>query len=107
MNVVVYPPSLISRTNSSEKSEQEARELAFGLVKVPKLECCGGRCSCPDHKCGCGEECGGCCADTSTGESAPSVSIISVSETRLQSAAGTLISTSQVSSNPSKGSCCS
>lgn len=32
-------------------------------VNLPKLECCGGRCSCPNDQCVCGAACGGCCGD--------------------------------------------
>jgi len=37
------------------------QQKAFGLVQVPKLQCCAGNCGCTDQ-CGCGELCGGCCA---------------------------------------------
>lgn len=58
-NVTVYPKSLF---------DDEARNLgergpAFGLVQLPKLECCNGRCGCPGESCGCGESCNGCCSD--------------------------------------------
>ncbi|KAK6988605.1 hypothetical protein R3P38DRAFT_3290997 [Favolaschia claudopus] len=33
------------------------------VVNLPKLECCGGRCGCPDGSCGCGKACGGCCEE--------------------------------------------
>ena len=56
-NVIVYPPSLFTSADRDERSR------AFGLVNIPKLECCGGRCSCPENQCGCGENCGGCCID--------------------------------------------
>ncbi|KAL1747331.1 hypothetical protein HDZ31DRAFT_61388 [Schizophyllum fasciatum] len=29
-------------------------------VELPKLECCGGNCGCPDGRCGCGQTCDGC-----------------------------------------------
>lgn len=57
-NVTVYPPSLFAK---GAASIDEQRGLAFGLVQIPKLECCGGKCSCPEGTCGCGDECGGCC----------------------------------------------
>ena len=60
MNVTVLPPNLITRSKSAFDSEIER---AFGLINIPKLECCGGRCSCPKSKCECGEDCGGCCVD--------------------------------------------
>jgi len=37
--------------------------VAFGLVNLPKLECCGGRCSCPAGGCSCGKGCDGDCAE--------------------------------------------
>lgn len=61
-NTVVYPRGLFSGGGS------EARGLAFGLVNVPKLECCGGRCSCPEGNCECGDVCGGCCAKDASPE---------------------------------------
>jgi hypothetical protein len=39
----------------------------FGAVKLPKLECCGGRCGCPDGRCMCGTACDGRCAEHITG----------------------------------------
>ncbi|KAL0958678.1 hypothetical protein HGRIS_014010 [Hohenbuehelia grisea] len=53
-NVLVYPSSAL---NAQERS------AAFGLVNVPKLECCAGKCGCPNGRCGCGTSCDGCCAD--------------------------------------------
>lgn len=32
-------------------------------ISLPKLECCGGQCGCPDGGCACGTNCGGCCAE--------------------------------------------
>ena len=68
MNVQVYPVDLFSPnpTGNSNPTAKvsfdiEEREAAFGLVKVPKLECCGGRCGCPDDGCGCGKSCDGQC----------------------------------------------
>ncbi|KAF5377244.1 hypothetical protein D9615_006404 [Tricholomella constricta] len=52
MNVMVYPDAARGASD---------RALAFGLVTIPKLECCGGRCACPDGLCGCGKACDGCC----------------------------------------------
>ena len=41
----------------------EERGPAFGLVSVPKLQCCAGKCGCPDGSCGCDHSCGGCAGD--------------------------------------------
>ncbi|KAG1738598.1 copper fist DNA binding domain-containing protein [Suillus paluster] len=49
-DVTIYPVDLFT----------EERGAAFGLVTVPKLECCGGRCGCPYGGCGCGQSCDGC-----------------------------------------------
>lgn len=64
-NVTVYPKSLFSgdRRNLDEVGR------AFGLVNLPKLECCAGRCGCPGDSCGCGDNCGGCCSNHEGGES--------------------------------------
>ena len=53
---------------------QEIVRSAWGLVDVPKLECCGGACGCPDGRCGCGSSCAGCCVegDTPSNYSGPS-----------------------------------
>ncbi|KII86326.1 hypothetical protein PLICRDRAFT_43921 [Plicaturopsis crispa FD-325 SS-3] len=40
-------------------------------VQLPKLECCGGSCGCPDGRCGCGKACNGSCAEHRQGEDAP------------------------------------
>jgi len=53
-NITVYP-------NSAWESNESA--VAFGLINLPKLECCGGTCGCPDGRCGCGKTCDGCCSD--------------------------------------------
>ena len=52
-DITVYP-------NCAWESEESAN--AFGLVNLPKLECCGGSCGCPDSRCGCGNSCNGCCS---------------------------------------------
>ncbi|KAJ4499315.1 hypothetical protein C8R41DRAFT_893599 [Lentinula lateritia] len=39
------------------------RGVPFGLITIPKLECCGGKCGCPDGDCSCGKSCEGCCTD--------------------------------------------
>lgn len=71
-NVMVYPSNLFANhdtiTTSSATTQKrtsafslENRDVAFGLVKVPKLECCGGRCGCPEDGCSCKKSCGGRC----------------------------------------------
>ncbi|KAG2160188.1 copper fist DNA binding domain-containing protein [Suillus bovinus] len=55
-NITIYPTDLFAKSNK----EYEERGAAFGLVTVPKLECCGGRCDCPSDGCGCGQSCDGC-----------------------------------------------
>ncbi|KAF4623222.1 hypothetical protein D9613_002010 [Agrocybe pediades] len=35
----------------------------FGVVQLPKLECCGGQCNCPAGRCTCRVSCAGCCTD--------------------------------------------
>jgi hypothetical protein len=58
MNITVYPPSLFF----GEGSRLDEQGPAFGLVQLPKLECCSGKCGCPGDTCDCGQECDGCCA---------------------------------------------
>lgn len=58
MNVTVYPQSLFL----GEGKRLDEHGPAFGLVKLPKLECCAGKCGCPGESCGCGRECDGCCS---------------------------------------------
>ena len=53
-NVMVYPDAA---------RDAGERGVAFGLVSVPKLECCGGRCGCPSEACACGKSCSGRCAE--------------------------------------------
>ncbi|KAJ3770220.1 hypothetical protein FB446DRAFT_692514 [Lentinula raphanica] len=53
-NVMVYP---------SAAMETKERGVPFGLIRIPKLECCGGRCGCPTGDCSCGKACDGCCVD--------------------------------------------
>lgn len=58
-NVTVYPTNLFG----PQSRHLERRGAAFGLVQVPKLRCCAGKCGCPGGACGCGAECRGCCDD--------------------------------------------
>ncbi|KAG2129801.1 copper fist DNA binding domain-containing protein [Suillus clintonianus] len=55
-DITIYPVDLFTKSIK----EYEERGAAFGLVTVPKLECCGGRCGCPSDGCGCGQSCEGC-----------------------------------------------
>ncbi|PFH54695.1 hypothetical protein AMATHDRAFT_72457 [Amanita thiersii Skay4041] len=48
VNVTIYPDSVW---------ESEKSAIAFGLVSLPKLECCGGRCSCQNNQCNCNQTC--------------------------------------------------
>ncbi|KAK7678034.1 hypothetical protein QCA50_018975 [Cerrena zonata] len=50
------------------------RGPAFGLVSVPKLQCCAGKCGCPDGSCGCDHTCGGC-ADEAGGRGSENIGI--------------------------------
>jgi hypothetical protein len=54
MNVMVYPGTVRATGEGG---------FAFGLVSLPKLECCGGRCACPNGTCGCGKSCNGSCVN--------------------------------------------
>ena len=70
MNVLVYPPHLFqeqggdkARMDSDQGQSADGKHAAFGLVKIPKLECCGGHCSCPEDSCHCGSSCSGRCGD--------------------------------------------
>lgn len=59
-DITVYPYDLFSGSST----EADERGVAFGLVKVPKLECCRGQCGCPAGGCQCGQSCGGGCDGT-------------------------------------------
>lgn len=59
-DITVYPWELFS--GSSTRADE--RDVAFGLVKVPRLECCRGQCGCPASGCQCGQSCRGCCDGT-------------------------------------------
>ena len=75
-NIRVFPTELFSVDfggMSSGGRQGDARSV-WGLVDVPKLECCGGACGCPDGRCGCGTSCAGCCvgSDAPPDSSGPS-----------------------------------
>ncbi|KAE9409387.1 copper-fist-domain-containing protein [Gymnopus androsaceus JB14] len=53
-NVIVYPTAAMGA---------KERGVPFGLITIPKLECCGGNCGCPDGNCSCGKTCDGCCSE--------------------------------------------
>lgn len=60
-DVTVYPSELFSASSV----EADERGVAFGLVKLPKLECCRGQCGCPVDGCPCAQSCSGCCGTPS------------------------------------------
>lgn len=69
-NITVFPAGLFSvdfggpsDPFAGNGGRQEKARSAWGLVDVPKLECCGGACGCPDGRCGCGTSCAGCCVE--------------------------------------------
>ena len=80
-NIRVFPVDLFSvdfggvSDTFGGGGRQERVRSAWGLVDVPKLECCGGACGCPDGRCGCGTSCVGCCvgSDAHSDSSGPSV----------------------------------
>ncbi|TFK76662.1 hypothetical protein BDN72DRAFT_806673 [Pluteus cervinus] len=55
-NSIVYP-EIVRDRDAGECA------VAFGLITVPKLECCRGNCGCPPAGCSCNSACDGCCAD--------------------------------------------
>ena len=68
-NTAVFPLDMFPKekqisliTEHTEMMGKEQVRLAWGLVSVPKLDCCEGQCGCPDDECGCGTSCQGCCA---------------------------------------------
>lgn len=52
------------RSIMNDADEGMKKRAAFGLVDIPKLECCGGKCGCAGETCGCGKECDGCCDES-------------------------------------------
>jgi hypothetical protein len=64
-NVTVFPAGLFSVDlgGPGNGEQQEKARSAWGLVDIPRLECCGGACGCPDGRCGCGSSCAGCCVE--------------------------------------------
>ncbi|PPQ98890.1 hypothetical protein CVT24_003521 [Panaeolus cyanescens] len=60
-----------------------ANNASTTAVNLPKLECCGGSCSCPPGGCTCGGSCVGCCADEKERSKSPPLSrSVSVPEER-------------------------
>ena len=64
-NITVFPVGLFSvdLSGSSDGIRQGKARSAWGLVDIPKLECCGGACGCPDDGCVCRNSCVGCCVE--------------------------------------------
>lgn len=56
-NVMTYPRAA---------RDTEERAIAFGLISLPKLECCAGKCACAADSCHCGDSCNGSCAENNT-----------------------------------------
>lgn len=76
-NITVFPAELFSVDFGGMGDpfggiggRQEKARSAWGLVDVPRLECCGGACGCPEGRCGCGTSCNGCCVE---GDSPPAL----------------------------------
>ncbi|KAJ6569536.1 hypothetical protein B0H19DRAFT_697849 [Mycena capillaripes] len=65
MNIMVYPSAAI---------DSQQRGVPFGLVNLPKLECCGGRCACPEGSCNCRKSCDGSCSEHRANKARPSAS---------------------------------
>jgi len=70
-NIRVFPTELfsvdfggMSDPSGGNGGRQENPRSAWGLVDVPRLECCGGACGCPDGRCRCGTSCAGCCVES-------------------------------------------
>lgn len=117
MNVLVYPADLFSRDSTNVNVDHTAgnldmkgREAAFGLIKVPKMECCGGRCVCPEGTCGCGKSCDGCCGDHGdNGEhrrSRPSTGSVNFDRRLAQEADALSITPAISSTSKAISSCC-
>ncbi|TFL06243.1 copper fist DNA binding domain-containing protein [Pterulicium gracile] len=68
------PPSKL-KPGALDPTDIKAR---YGLVTVPKLECCGGNCRCPGGQCGCGQICNGCCDEHLAEQSQPVAPILVV-----------------------------
>jgi hypothetical protein len=58
-------PGVLDATNLGvyHKTGAKSRNSASGLVQLPPLNCCAGRCKCAGGRCGCGSDCGGSCGD--------------------------------------------
>jgi hypothetical protein len=65
-NTTVFPSDMFTRETQvdprSQPTDRMDKELTWGLVNIPKLDCCGGNCVCPDQDCGCGRSCEGSCS---------------------------------------------
>ena len=64
-NITVFPAGLFSVDlgGPGDGGQQEKARSAWGLVNIPRLECCGGACGCPEGRCRCGNSCAGCCVE--------------------------------------------
>jgi hypothetical protein len=70
-NITVFPTDIFTREDKTYLDGDQQIRAAWGLVDVPKLDCCKGMCGCPDGNCGCGKSCGGCCAADDHDEDSP------------------------------------
>lgn len=60
-DVSQYPPRTVASSSRLGGGDTIPRQDVFQLVNLPKLECCGGDCGCPQGSCSCGKSCDGCC----------------------------------------------
>ena len=58
-------------------SSMGQQNFPFGSVNLPKLECCGGQCNCPDGRCSCRTSCVGYCSTSVNQSVGPSTVEIS------------------------------
>ncbi|KAF8588529.1 hypothetical protein K439DRAFT_641457 [Ramaria rubella] len=65
-NIHNTAPGGLDATNIAVYHRTRAQQ-AVGVVQIPALNCCAGRCKCPGGRCGCGSECGGSCSGLTAG----------------------------------------
>ncbi|TFK40928.1 hypothetical protein BDQ12DRAFT_415055 [Crucibulum laeve] len=77
----IPPPPTIHRSGNGLRFDplditvRSKAGTSFSRVNLPKLECCGGRCACPNGHCSCGKSCSGRCGDDAHSSASSAVSV--------------------------------
>ncbi|KAJ7596822.1 hypothetical protein C8J56DRAFT_918413 [Mycena floridula] len=80
-------------TYSTTPWNPKEQGFLFGVVNLPKLECCGGNCSCPHGGCRCGSSCDSNCAAHGSDQPLPEPVVSSTQSVSIATPSASIAST--------------